>query len=73
MGDPVTVAKIAAASAVLIITACAPPPSLNGPELLAREQCDAEAAKVGGYDWVDATLRRSEARERCMRLKGFGR
>jgi hypothetical protein len=33
--------------------------------------CKYEAAKSGGYDWIDASLRRSKVFDLCMRTKGY--
>lgn len=34
-------------------------------------ECEHEAAKVSGYDWIDAAFRRAEVKNACMRLRGY--
>lgn len=62
---------IATAALVATIAGCAAPRPMSPEEARAREECALEAAKVSGYDWIDAGLRRGEVRARCLRLKGF--
>ena len=36
-------------------------------------ECQYEAARTSGYDWVDATLQRAEVLNRCMSMRGYFR
>lgn len=62
---------IAALFLLATLAACATPRAMSPEEARARDECALEAAKVGGYDWIDAGLRRGEVRARCLRLKGY--
>ena len=33
--------------------------------------CDAKAAQTNGYDWIDAALKKGEAKATCMKAYGF--
>lgn len=58
--------------AVLLVAGCAPARPLSAAEQRAIEECEYEAAKVGGgFDWIDAAYRRTEVKHRCLRLKGY--
>jgi hypothetical protein len=65
------VKKLALAALALSLSACAAERPMTAEEMRADNQCRYEAAKVSGYDWIDAALRRAEVRERCMRAKGY--
>ena len=57
---------------VLIVAGCAPARPLSMAEQRAIEECEYEASKVsGGFDWIDAVMRRTEVKHRCLRLKGY--
>lgn len=62
---------IAALILTATLAACGTPRAISPEEARARDECALEAAKVSGYDWIDAGLRRGEVRARCLRLKGF--
>jgi hypothetical protein len=35
------------------------------------DACRLEAARAGGYDWLDASMRRSEVFALCMKSRGY--
>jgi len=35
--------------------------------------CEAKAAGVSGYDWIDAASKRTDALDACLRAYGFNR
>lgn len=37
----------------------------------ALTECRLERAKIGGYDWIDTSLRRSEVMDACMLKYGY--
>ena len=56
------------------------PPIVERPEWVpaqgiewARAQCDARAAGVSGYDWIDAISKRIDARVACLKSFGLSR
>ena len=63
--------SIAVLALTVTLAACAAPRAMSQEEARAHEECALEAAKVSGYDWIDAGFRRGEVRARCLRLKGF--
>lgn len=71
--------KYIALISLVILSACGPQRlwSKPGGNMAELEKdglaCQYESNKVGGYDWIDATLRRQEALELCMMTKGYTR
>jgi hypothetical protein len=58
----------------LIVSGCAPIEPLSAAESRAIEECEYEAARTSaGGDWINQVLRRQEVKQRCLRLKGYGR
>ena len=55
--------------AALTVSACATRPPMTPEEQRISDECKYEAAKVSGYDWIDAIIQRDNVYKQCMALR----
>lgn len=59
----------------LLVAGCGPVYVKEGVSAEERQrdfkECELEAAKTNGYDYIDAILRRGEVKRMCIELKGY--
>jgi hypothetical protein len=63
--------RIALITSLLALTACEPPRPMSFAEQQARNECEMEALRVNGYDWVDAVIKQGQMRRLCLQSKGY--
>lgn len=66
-----TINRVVLATAALIaLAACqTQPTAMSAAAYDAKLACDLEAAKVSGYNWIDAASRRNEVRNLCLQQR----